>query len=434
MIKQDGNGLRRLLNRHEEVRAGKVSGPMTVINDAAAYGAAIKPAAVDPSAFYWQAVRIHHLSPQENGGNHHLYLDVFDPALPGGSSPYGVRVDGALLEVRWDGGTQRVTIDKPSNEPGTNFPIWRWQVCSVRALGLPGQELPSDEVTGLHTGHPDETAGNTLFHHSFSVTFVKVKAPEQIVTESILHGVVHRAAGRKAILRKNGVVVANQVLDSTESFRFAGLGAGEYRIGIEGTEFQSEQVQLDGREVVQLDLTLVLSNSVVSGQVKNGAGRSVRLLRGDVEVKTQTVPLNEAFRFAGLGEGVYRVAVAGTDIVSSPVTLNGVNSATVDLMAPPSGRSLGHYVLFGPASQPTTCANMLLAQDYLLFFKTAFGFDAVEAGRASMVTIIGDTQAVPQAVEQQLRATGVPVQRIASGAEEIARVLEERIASKVAFS
>jgi len=137
--------------------------PQEVVNDAASYGVQIQPANVKPGALYWQVARIHHLTPQENGGNHHIYLDVLDPAL--GGAPYGGRVETARLRVTWDGGEQIVTVDKPANEPGTNFPMWKWQVCAVECLGLAGQELPSDRVTGLHTGHPDEAAGNTLFHH-----------------------------------------------------------------------------------------------------------------------------------------------------------------------------------------------------------------------------------------------------------------------------
>jgi len=55
------------------VTAGPVfSRPQEPINDAAAYGVAIEPATVPPNAWYWQAVRVHHLTPEENGGNHHI--------------------------------------------------------------------------------------------------------------------------------------------------------------------------------------------------------------------------------------------------------------------------------------------------------------------------------------------------------------------------
>ena len=179
--------------------------PQEPIKDAAAYGVAIEPAIIPPNAWYWQAVRVHHLTPEENGGNHHIYLDVQDPALVSAQNPIG-RVYQARLKVSWDGGEQTVVIDKPLNEPGANFPMWKWQVCAVQALGLAGQELPADRVTGIHTGHPDEAPGNTLFHHSFSVTFCRVQAPD--VADSVIYGVIHRAAGRIVALLRGEQTVA----------------------------------------------------------------------------------------------------------------------------------------------------------------------------------------------------------------------------------
>lgn len=433
MNKQESSGLRRLLRRSTE-SAAKTGATLNVSNDAEAYGVSIKPGAITPGAYYWQAVRVHHLQPEENGGNHHIYLDVFDPSLPGGASPYGARVNGARLRITWDGGEQIVSIDKPANEPGANFPMWKWQVCTVQVLGLPGQELISDEVIGIHTGHPDEGPGNTLFHHSFALTFVKVKAANQVSTDSVIHGVIQRAAGRKAILRKNGLIVASQTLEAAEAFRFVSLGAGQYSVGVEGTSFQSAAVTVDGRNSVQLALTLTLSESVIAGRVTQGAGRTLKLLRGASEVKKQTVASDETFRFAGLSEGSYRVAIADTSVVSAAISVNGVDSATVELAAPASNRALSHYVLFGPATHPTTRANLLLAHEFLFTYKLAFGFSAREAGQAGMVTIIGDTTAISAAVEQQLRAGGVPVQRIRGAAEDVARLLTERITRKNPFN
>ena len=69
--------------------------PRDVINDAQAYGVAIVPATVAPGAWYWQAVRVHHLTPEENGGNHHIYLDILDPATAPDPGSMGGRVFGA---------------------------------------------------------------------------------------------------------------------------------------------------------------------------------------------------------------------------------------------------------------------------------------------------------------------------------------------------
>lgn len=130
------------------------------INDAEAYGVRVAAAAVAPGAPYWRAVRIHHLTPDENQGRHHIFLDALDET--------GARVFGAQARVTWPGGEQTLTVEKPLGEPGANFPMWKWQICAVEMLGL-----PSDRVENLHTGHPDEPPGlgNTLFHHSFEVVY-----------------------------------------------------------------------------------------------------------------------------------------------------------------------------------------------------------------------------------------------------------------------
>lgn len=130
------------------------------INDATAYGVEIVPADIPPGTHYWRVIRVHHLTSEENHGNHHIFLDALDEG--------GDRVFDAQAMVSWDGGQQSVAVDKPLSEPGANFPMWKWQVCRVEMLGL-----PSDQVVNLHTAHADEPPGdgNTLFHHSFQLDF-----------------------------------------------------------------------------------------------------------------------------------------------------------------------------------------------------------------------------------------------------------------------
>jgi hypothetical protein len=401
------------------------------VNDAVAYGVAIEPATVAPGAWYWQAVRVHHLTPEENGGRHHIFLDVFDPTLGTETNPLGGRVFNARLKVTWQGGEQIVTIDKPLNEPGTNFPMWKWQVCAVQALGLPGQELPSDRVTGLHTGHPDEAPGNTLFHHSFSITFCKVRVPEVARADSVIYGTIQGAAGRTAVLMREGETMATQVLGSDGAFRFTDLAAGTYVIGIEGTPFRSDPIMVTGEDIVRVDLTL--AESVLSGRVRNGAGRTVILERDNEPVASALVEADESYRFANLPAGTYRVVVEGTPVRSGPVVLDGLNTGVADLVAPKAGKLLPYYVLFGPADQPATQANLLLAQEFLLTFGPTFGFSPEEAANAGMVTIIADTQAVSRQVELELGLDGTPVQRIAGSVAEVAAALAARVAAGQPF-
>ncbi len=146
--------------------AARAASPQTLaladdpVNDAETYGVRVVPADAPEGASYWRAVRVHHLTPEENQGRHHIFLDALDEA--------GSRLFGAQARVTWPEGEQTITVEQPLGEPGANFPLWKWQVAALEMLGL-----PSERVENLHTGHPDEPPGqgNTLFHHSFEVVF-----------------------------------------------------------------------------------------------------------------------------------------------------------------------------------------------------------------------------------------------------------------------
>ncbi len=149
-------------------------------NDATRYGAKIDPCTGGSGAAPFRCIGIHHLTPDENAGNHHVFLDVLDEQ--------GQRIRQEQIEWTW--GARRldeqapssITIDKPDREPGTNIPMNWAQTISVSVKG----EL-SDRVTNLHTRHPAEIGdpdcraeaggtvpapgGNTRDHHSFYVVF-----------------------------------------------------------------------------------------------------------------------------------------------------------------------------------------------------------------------------------------------------------------------
>jgi hypothetical protein len=221
------------------------------VNDAESYGARIEPATVTPGAWYWRVGCVHHLTPTENGGNHHIYLDVWD-GNPADSSPG--RVYGARIKINLPDGEQWVTIDKPLGVPGTNFPLWKWQVASTQAVGLPGQELPAERVTGLSTAHPDEAAGNTLFHHSFHVVYYRAQAPTERAMRSAISGTVHGGAGCTLVLTCEGAEVARQTAAADGHYRFDGLAAGRYCVSIVGAGVASDILTLDGSNMVSVDL------------------------------------------------------------------------------------------------------------------------------------------------------------------------------------
>lgn len=241
--------------------------PQDVINDATAYGVSVVAADVPPGASYWRAVRVHHLTPEENHGNHHIFLDALNEA--------GNRVSGAKARVAWPGGEQTITVDKPLNEPGANFPLWKWQVASVQML-----DLPSDQVVNLHTGHPDEPpgAGNTLFHHSFQVDFQRA-IKEATAGGSTVSGMVSNGAGRQVLLTLDGEIVARSAVDTAGEYRFENVAAGEYVLVVEGTGVYSNPVTVDGVQAVTVDLAVpppLPEGKVLARYVLFGASASPR--------------------------------------------------------------------------------------------------------------------------------------------------------------
>jgi len=146
----------------------------------------------------------------------------------------------------------------------------------------------------------------------------------------------------------------------------------------------------------------------------------------------------QALRVAGCQ--VNRLAGKGYALVASFAAAGAANAASQESeaepstsaeadLAPASLKSLGHYVLFGPPAQPSTLANLLLAQDYLLTFCPCFGFAAGEAAYAGMVTIIGDAAAVSQQIADSLRGGGATVQRISGTVGEVAASFTSRIST-----
>lgn len=226
-------------------------------NDAVTYGVAIEPVDLPQGTAYWRVIRVHHLTPEENQGKHHIYLDVLDEA--------GQRVMGAQARVTWEGGEQVITVDKPASEPGSNFPLWKWQVASVEMLGL-----PSDRVTNLHTAHPDEPpgTGNTLFHHSFQVDFQRaLKGAATGAGNSVIRGLVANGARRRLLLLRDGEAVATTETDAQGAYRFEKLEAGTYVVAVEGTEVHSDPIAVDGTADITANLELPDGFPTPSGKV-----------------------------------------------------------------------------------------------------------------------------------------------------------------------
>ncbi len=161
---------------HNQEFLTKAQNKEPVYNDASTYSVDIKflPSVEVPESAkqYWHVIGVHHLTGAENWGNHHIFCDVLDEN--------GKRINGARLTLM-QGSSLPVfaVVDKPANEPGTNFPLWKADRATVAITWPDTAPLPSEQIVGLSSAHPDEQVGNTLFHHSFYVVFQRTAIPEQ---------------------------------------------------------------------------------------------------------------------------------------------------------------------------------------------------------------------------------------------------------------
>jgi len=195
-------------------------------NDAEGYGVVVAGVQVEVGVAFWKVSRVHHLTGAENNGNHNVYVNVFRDGQPCREYP---------VSIAWPSGSGRILLEKPyPAEPMGNSPLWKGQVVSLAMQAA----YPSEAVTGIHTGHADEEAGNTLYHHSFLVEFVLVtktggatqpEEPEPVeVTEDDIR---NRAWNR---LYPSGGVAYNPEAALAKEARARGLGApvtNEFDIG-----------------------------------------------------------------------------------------------------------------------------------------------------------------------------------------------------------
>lgn len=193
------------------------------LREITAYGASIQRASgLAPGTRYWKIVDAYHLSGRQNRGNRHLYVDMLGAD--------GTRRYGAKCRLFFGGRSSDLTIDKPSNEPGTNTPLYAGNFYDIEALGL-----PSDKGVGFSTEHPDEEIGNAWGHHSFMVVFREAlyEADGAPATGAIRGTAVN--CGGRSILLAGGSVNTSTNAAADGSFAFSALAPGAYTLTVAGT-------------------------------------------------------------------------------------------------------------------------------------------------------------------------------------------------------
>ncbi len=143
------------------------------MNEATSYGVSITRATPNAAGLAWRCEGVQHVPPGENGGNHHVYCDVYDlygRELRGSTA---VRIDWDWNGRHGDEEAKPAPLEKSAPEHMANIALGRGQVARV---WVEGDGVPSDVVCGLHTDHPDESGDVTNGHHSFAVLWRKVLA------------------------------------------------------------------------------------------------------------------------------------------------------------------------------------------------------------------------------------------------------------------
>ena len=412
------------------------------INDAAdKYGVKIVAAAdVADGETYWRVIGVHHLLPRENFSEHNVFLEVLDEQ--------GVRIKKPQIWAGWTWEGRQpnqpanpVPLDKPDNEPIGNIPMFFGQIVSVWIDGdSPTAQDKSDRVEGLSTDHPDEplpdgTVLNSVGHHSFYVVFQRTRKSAG-PSSGIIQGRVEGGQGQIVRLLQNNTVVAEQTLNKTLQFQFDYLPFGVYRLEIVNTTVSQDNIKLDAANPVQT-VNLVIpppDNSAIYGQVQNGQGKILLLVKDNNIIARVTLPGSGQYRFDNLAAGNYALVVFETDVRQDNIALDGTNTREVNLVVPPTPqttKTINHYLLFGPPNSRGRQTTLLLAVDYILAFSVTVGFSVDEAKQARQVTIVGAD--ISPADQQAIKDSGSQVEVINSDVYNIEATFKARVQSGQEF-
>ena len=202
-------------------------------NDAENYAVRVVEANAIEGETYWRVIGVHHLTPPENRGNRHVFIEALDEE--------GHRIQNPFVWAGWtwegrrpDEAADPVPLDKPLNEPAGNIAMHFGQKVSVWIKGTNRQGTDaSDVVQGIHTAHDDELGPNgekwnSNGHHSFYVVFQRTRK-SNIPADGVISGRIENGAGYTVRISQGNTVLEQQV-DSHNSFRFERLRYGPYRL------------------------------------------------------------------------------------------------------------------------------------------------------------------------------------------------------------
>jgi len=131
----------------------------------------------------WRCALIHHLTAAENGGNHHVYVDLLGPSGQPVADPSAMRLGWTWVGKQDNEAAPPAAFDKRPPEPATNVAIFHNQILSVWVQDV----YRSDIVANLRTDIVSAEPGNSLYHHSYYIAFQIAHAaqPAPTVTRTL---------------------------------------------------------------------------------------------------------------------------------------------------------------------------------------------------------------------------------------------------------
>ncbi len=162
-------------------------------------------------------------------------------------------------------------------------------------------------------------------------------APPDRTTITVRGTVYHAADRRRLTLEQDSVEVAQARLDGDDRFVFVDVVPGSYRVRVADTDIIQELNLTAEQQNVFLNFDLSrerasISNSIIRGTVRGGAGAVVMVVRAaDGEEWVTLAREDGAYRFVDLPAGVYSVRVHPFGSRIEAVELNGRDEHRIDL-------------------------------------------------------------------------------------------------------